>query len=69
MWKRTFIRLTFILMLGSATVLVVAAANARKEEAKQQCPESGECCKNNGQNDNIMIWESVSRTILGSVQY
>ncbi len=68
MWKKTFIRLTFSMLIITATFLIVSAFHTRKTTVHEKNADSKECCKNNNQGD-IMIWESVSRTILGSVQY
>jgi len=70
MWKRAFIRLTFVLMLASMALLVVSASKTVNKAPVEKCPNDQECCKKrNNQADNMMIWESVSRTILGSIQY
>ena len=70
MWKKAFIRLTFVLMLASMALLVVSASKSSKSAPVEKCPNGQECCKkSNNQGDNMMIWESVSRTILGSIQY
>jgi len=70
MWKKAFIRLTFVIMLASVALLVVSASKTRVITAPvEKCP-NGECCKNsNSQGDNPLFWESVSGTILGSVQF
>jgi hypothetical protein len=69
MWKKAFIRLTFILMLSSVALLVISASKTKISAPVEKCPNGKECCKSNNQSDNMMIWESVSRTILGSIQY
>jgi hypothetical protein len=70
MWKKAFIRLTLILMLASGALLVVSASKIKNNAPAEKCPDGKECCKKStSQSDNMMIWESVSRTILGSIQY
>jgi hypothetical protein len=69
MWKKAFIRLTFVLMLASMALLVVSATKTNNIAPAEKCPNGQECCKkSNNQGDNVMFWESVS-TILGAVQY
>lgn len=72
MWKKAFIRLTFVLMLASVALLVVSASKTKVITATgEKCPNGKECCKNNTNHgdDNTMFWESVSQTILGSIQF
>ena len=71
MWKKAFIRLTFVVMLAFAALLVVSASKTKVITAPvEKCPNGKECCKNNtNQGDNLMFWESMSRTILGSIQF
>jgi hypothetical protein len=71
MWKKAFIRLTFVLMLASMALLVVSASKTKVMTSPvEKCPNGQECCKSkNSQGDNTMFWESVSSTILGSIQF
>ena len=71
MWKKTFIRLIFVMLVATVGILVVAAANNKVVQANKECAATEEKCTNKddkGQGDFI-IWESLSRTVLSAVQY
>ena len=69
MWKKTFIRSFFIGMVVLAGLLVFATTHASKKPAEEDCIKSQkECCEKKTQSDFI-IWESLSRTIMGNIQY
>jgi uncharacterized membrane protein len=71
MWKKTFIRLMFVMLVATLGILVVAAANNKVVRANKECAATEEKCagkEDKGQGDFI-IWESLSRTVLSAVQY
>ena len=70
MWKKTFIRLAFVMVIATMGLMVVAAANKRSMQAAKDCTNALEKCPaaTDSQGDFI-IWESLSRTVLSAVQY
>ena len=70
MWKKTFIRLVFVMLVATMGLMVVAAANKKSQQATKECTNSLEKCPaaKESQGDFI-IWESLSRTVLSAVQY
>lgn len=71
MWRRTFIRLAFVLLVATAGVLVFAAADNKMAQARKECAANAEKCNSKDENSHgdFIIWESLSRTILSAVQY
>jgi hypothetical protein len=71
MWKKTFVRLLFIMLAVTMGVLMFAAATYEAPQANKECTAKEEKCCNKedkGQGDFI-IWESLSRTVLSAIQY
>ena len=71
MWKKTFIRLLFVMLVATVGMLVLAAANRKVVQANKECTASEEKCTSKddkGQSD-FVIWESLSRTVLSAVEY
>jgi hypothetical protein len=62
MWKKTFIRSTLILLVVLAGIFVFATTHTTKK------PASENCIKTNNQND-FLIWESLSRAIAVNAQF
>jgi hypothetical protein len=70
MWKKTFIRLAFVMVVASMGLLVVAAANKKSVQASQECAYNEENCPDQDKNQaDFIIWESLGRTVLSAVQY
>jgi|ADGO01.1.fsa_nt_gi hypothetical protein len=71
MWRRTFIRLAFVLMVLTAGILVFAAADNKLAQQRKECSANTEKCESQDENSHgdFIIWESVSRTILSAVMY
>ena len=72
MWRRTFIRLTLLVMIVIAGLLVFAASHSPKIAAtvESNCPEAEENSSNtNKAQGDFNIWESISRTLISSPQY
>lgn len=70
MWKKTFIRLLFVMMVFSIGLLVVAASNKKATPINTECTASEEkCAESQKIQDEFRIWESVSRSVLSAVQF
>lgn len=70
MWKKTFIRLVFVMLVATMGLLVVAASNKRMVSGTKECSNTEEKCteKANKKQGDFIILESFSRTILSIVQ-
>ena len=69
MWKKTFIRSFFLGMVVLAGLMVFATTRSIKNTVIEDCAKSGkESCEGKTQGD-FLIWESLSRTIMASIQY
>ena len=70
MWKKTFIRLAFVMLVATMGLMVVGAANKKSMQATKECSNTAEKCPSvdNSQAD-FTIFESLSRTVLSAVQY
>lgn len=70
MWKKTFIRLGFVMLVATMGLMVVAAANKRSMRAAKECTNTAEKCpateKSQG---DFIIWESMGRTVMSAVSY
>jgi hypothetical protein len=70
MWKKTFIRLGFVMVIATIGLLVVAANN-KVVRTNKECSVNQEKCtvKEDKAQGDFIIWESLSRTVLSAVQY
>ena len=70
MWKKTFLRFTFVMLVATMGLMVVDAANKKSMQAAKECSNTVEKCPSvdNSQAD-FTIFESLSRTVLSAVQY
>lgn len=71
MWKRTFIRLLFVMVVATIGLLVFAAASSKTAQSNKECSANPEKCtlKEDKTQGDFIIWESLSRTVLSAVQY
>ena len=71
MWKRTFIRIFLVLLVATAGLLVVAAANKKMLPGNSECASSQEKCSSSdetGQGE-FLIWESLNRNVLSAIDF
>lgn len=71
MWKKTFIRLAFVMVVATMGLMVLAAANKKRSiQTAKECTTNLEKCPEVKESQgDFIIWESLSRTVLSAVQY
>ena len=71
MWKKTFVRLVFVMLVATAGMLVVTAANKKVIENNKECDSTEEKCALQEEKDkgDFIIWESLGRSVFSAVQY
>jgi hypothetical protein len=70
MWKKTFIRLAFVMVVATMGVMVLAAANKRSIQTARECANTAEKCPSVDKSQgDFTIFESLSRTVISTVQY
>lgn len=70
MWKKTFIRLMFVMLVATVGMLVLGAVNKRAVQANKECAAPEKCSGNaNADQGDFIIWESLSRTVLSAIEY
>ena len=69
MWKKTFIRTAFAILVALAGLFVFATTySANKKTDSEECTKSHKECCNKNQSD-FLIWESMSRAIVVNAQF
>jgi hypothetical protein len=69
MWKKTFIRLGLVMLIALAGLLLVAAAD-RKIQSARECARIGiQCPETDNSQSDLMIWESLSRSIFSATRF
>ena len=70
MWKKTFIRLVFVMVVATMGIAVVAAASRKAVNSNTECANDQEKCtqKDDKAAGDFLIWETLSRTVLSAVQ-
>lgn len=71
MWKKSFIRLIFVLLVATTGLLVVAAANKKILPVNTDCVSAQEKCTTGDENSqaDFLIWESWNRAVMSAVQF
>jgi len=69
MWKKTLVRLSFVMLVATTGLLVVAAANRKPLLAKECEATEVKCPDVDKSPADFIIWESLSRTALSAVNY
>ena len=70
MWKKTFIRLAFVMLVATMGLMVVAAANKKSMQAAKECTNPVEKCPSLDKSQaDFTIFESLSRSVFSAVQY
>ncbi len=68
MFRKTFIRLFLVTLVATASLLVFAATHQEQVKNESQvCKESNNDCESGRFKNEFMIFESISRSILGTV--
>jgi hypothetical protein len=68
MWRKTYIRFMFFVMIIAGALMVTSASRSANKTTNTECSDSKEqCCEKRNQGEFI-IWESLSRTIMATVQ-
>jgi hypothetical protein len=70
MWKKTFIRLAFVMVVATMGLMVLAAANKRSIQTARECTNTVEKCPSVDKSQaDFTIFESLSRSVFSTVQY
>jgi len=73
MWRKTFIRFMFVVLIALASLLVVNGARSGKDLQQTGCSEAAGtegCYKDKqGNSGEFLIWETLSRNVMTNVQY
>lgn len=68
MFKKSIIRLTLVVLVGMAGILVLSAKRSQKAITCSEGQETREDGKGRS-NSEIVIWETLNKTILCGVHY
>jgi DNA-binding GntR family transcriptional regulator len=69
MWKKAYIRLMFVAIMAVAGLAIASAWRPASTASARECTDSQEQSRENKNQGDFMVWESLNRTVLNAIQF